>query len=77
MLDMTVDGSTSIFFKILFYLYTFCLHSMAYEISVPPPGIELTPQDWKCGVLATRLPGKSSLEVFLSLNLTTILRGKC
>ena len=44
MLDMSLGTSASIFFKILFYLFTFCLHFMAYEISVPPPGIELTPQ---------------------------------
>ena len=36
-----------------FFFLLFWLHCMAYKISVPQPGTELRPQQWKHGVLST------------------------
>ena len=45
----------------LLLIFPFWPRRAAYGISVPWPGIELYPLQWKCRVLATGLPGKSCI----------------
>ena len=40
------------------------LLSCGRQDPVPPPGIEPTPQQWECGVLATGSPGKDGELIF-------------
>ena len=46
-----------------FFFFSWLCHR-AFRILVPWPGIKPRPQQWKCWVLTTGLPGNSALRVF-------------
>ena len=52
----------SLFFSFCFHIFLAVL--AACRISVPWPGIEPGPQQWKPGILTTRLPGNSLFSSF-------------
>ena len=57
-----------LFIYFLFFIFYFWPHSTACGISVPWPGIEPRPQQWKHWILTTRPPGNSHAFLFLIVN---------
>ena len=49
----------------IFFPFLAALHCVAYGISVPQPGIEPGPRQWKRRILTTRPPGNSSFFLVL------------
>ena len=58
-----------------FYLFFWLCHA-SYRVSVPRPGIEPGPWQWKPGILATRPPGNPHPPTFLSTVLSEIVYYK-
>ena len=54
------SGLISFIFSFIYLFIYFWPHRASQGILVPQPGIKpVTPMNWKCGILTTRLPGKS------------------
>ena len=54
------SGLISFIFSFIYLFIYFWPHRASQGILVPQPGIKpVTPMSWKCGILTTRLPGKS------------------